>query len=154
MEELQVPTRRIAVELFTSDGRRLHGWLFAGESPWGYTDREEAARILNDERAFLPFGRPGREEGRPVLELLNKDHIVRVRLEAAVPEVEADDGSYSPSCTIVLSDGERLSGRLRLPTPLSASRLIDKLNLAPRFLPFATQHGVQLLHRDHVARVQ
>ena len=55
MEELRVPTRRIAVELFMADGVHTRGVMYLTPTRHVAGTSEEIAELLNDERVFVPF---------------------------------------------------------------------------------------------------
>jgi len=63
-----------------------------------------------------------------------------------------DDGRPAP-CTLVLSDGTRVAGRVAVETPPSQSRLVDKLNHAERFIPIVSDEAVDFVQRSHVVRL-
>ncbi len=160
MEELQVPTHTVNVDVHTDDGEWLTGALFLTESRFDGDRTGEVLNVLNDERAFLPFEARTRE-GRVHRSLvLNKDHIIRVHLSEAggwmspAPTDPADEG-VTPDAppVVILSDGTRISGRVAVETPWSSSRLVDKLNHAQRFIPVITDGGVEFVQRSHVMRV-
>lgn len=164
MKELQIPTRQIRVELFCSSGEHMEGILFAPELPNSPGQTEHLLGLLNDKRDFLPVG-PIEPEGDGTI--LNKRYVTRVRLagpgaafefeidlvgfEGGVP-VDAEDESNA--CTLYLSDGSVVRGHLALETPWAASRLLDKLNMAPDFVPLVTADGVEFIQRSHFVRVE
>ncbi len=153
MEELQVPTHRLEVEVHAATGDALTGSMFAAELPYVTTGWESLLAILNDEREFLPcFGNaPGTERT-----ILNKAHIVRVRL------TPGDDGasptwideSQGETCTLQLVDGTRLTGEIHLETRMEESRLIDKLNQADRFVVFIADGDMHFVQACRVVRAE
>jgi hypothetical protein len=152
MRELQVPTRRIGVRLCMSQGRIVPGALFLHESRFHGGCAKEVLEELNDARAFLPFHAEDPSMGRV---LVHKNHIVRVHLEdyePALDEPHLDESAGAP-CTLLLDDGCELQGRLLVAVPKEASRLLDRINSAERFMPLAYDAGLAFVHRDHVARV-
>lgn len=151
MEELQVPTRRIHVEVFVTTGARVAVALFVHAAPYETGDAEDVLHVLNDKRAFLPLAMDGNAGEAFVI---NKDHILHVRLPwNGAPSFECvrdrapDDGAES---TMLLSDGTCLKGTLALDTPTSASRIVDKLNQASSFVPFVTADGIDFVQKSHV----
>ena len=146
MEELRVPTRRIAVELFMADGVHTRGVMYLTPTRHVAGTSEEIAELLNDERVFVPF-----RADDPTIDvwIVNKNHLTRVHLEECdTPGIEPE-----PSCTIVLRDRSRLTGQLIFDAPPSMSRLVDKFNGAPSFMTFVTDDGVDFVHRSHVTQV-
>ena len=155
MEQLQIPTRQIEVDLLLADGDRLVGYLFLTETPFQSGRPEDVIQILNDERRFLPFIADGPTTS-PLA--LNKDHVVCVHVESrpaatlATPLGHVDaEGSDR---TLLLSDGTRIAGDLCIDTPPHASRLLDKLNLAERFLALRTTGGYAFVNCRHIVHVE
>lgn len=159
MKVFQVPTRPVTVEVFLVDGRHLSGRIFLVEDARVTGDTELLMGALNDGREFIPFDTGHRRDAHTLV--LNKDHIVRVRLtkdtadgrvvralsdaEDPVAQVPAGDRAV-----LQLSDGSEITGRVAVETPESLSRNVDKLNLALRFLPVVRDDGVDLVQRCHV----
>ena len=148
MEELQIPTRRITAEVFTTTGERLVGSLYLTASQYHTGGPEDFIELLNDERTFIPFSC---EESHSQFTILSKTHIVRVHLDDGN---EQSDGRTESTCTLWLADGHRLSGRVLLATPPTSSRLVDKFNLARRFLTVVSDDGIDFVHRAQIVRVE
>jgi hypothetical protein len=154
VKELRVPTRRITVEVYTTDGVRTRGSMFHTESLYETGSAEDIVAELNDERLFVPI-RP--ENGETQSALLSKRHIVRVR----VPDLsavdlrpdETDAAQRAETCTLQLDDGSSLTGRPVVETPASLSRLVDKFNHAPTFITFVSDDGVDFVHGARIARI-
>lgn len=150
MQELQVPTQRLLVEVFTSGGERFRGGLFITESPFHTGPVDQVLQTLNDERGFLPF----RTEGeKPTVAILNKCHILRVRFEGGHDDDPPFPANDVTPCNLLLADGTRLEGELTVETPRTLSRLVDKLNRAERFVRFATGEAVEFVQTALVVRV-
>ncbi len=150
MQQLQVPTRQIEVDLLLAGGRRFVGYLFLTEAPFQSGRAEDVIQVLNDERAFLPFVPDGATGSAMAL---NKDHILMVQVEslgASLGDPEGESGDR----TLLLSDGTRVSGDICIDTPPHASRLVDKLNLAERFLVLRTPSGYAFVHGRHIIHVE
>jgi|GEM_PF-3205539 len=157
MKVFQVPTRPVRVEIFLTDGRQLSGRMFLVEDPRVSGNTDLLLGTLNDAREFIPFA-VGDERGARSL-VLNKDHIVRVRLAVEVknagepPELSGPEeaGARAGETTILdLSDGSQITGQVAVETPESLSRTVDKLNRALRFLPVIREDGVDVVQRCHV----
>ena len=155
METLQVPTHIIDVELRIGRGESIRGRMFASELPGHHTSTELLLELLNDEREFVPFDADEPARGRVSL---NKQHIVAAHPTIPANEIAAEPDAPDPSdseetCWVLMSDGQQLTGHLRVPTPWSASRVLDKLNQAPRFVPLVTADGMSIVHSSHIVRV-
>ena len=106
MEQLQVPTRQITVDVYTTDRERLSGYLFVADTPFQTGGPEDVVDVLNDERRFLPFVASDPTRGQP---LLNKDHVVRVHLSDSShfeSSHDLDDATEAAPCQVVLADGQ------------------------------------------------
>jgi hypothetical protein len=155
MKDFQVPTGAIGVEMFLADGVHIKGRMFLAKDPHHPGQTDQLIGALNDAREFLPF-EVGDDRGARSL-VLNKEHIVRVRILQPDPEeLEASfgdrtGGAGAPCETILhLSDGTQVAGRVAVDTPTAASRLVDKLNVGQRFIPVVRDDGVDLVQRTHV----
>jgi len=158
MEELQIPTHSIAVEIHTADGKQIAGMLYSPQVRFVSGPPAEVIHVLNDERAFLPFQAITRKGRKREQVILNKDHIVRVRLirapgSSAEDAINVNDDEAPGPCTLVLSDGTRVAGRVAVQTPCFQSRLVDKLNQAERFIPIVSDEAVDFVQRSHVVRL-
>lgn len=155
MEDLQVPTRAVEVEVLTDSGERLSGSLFVPESRYGTGQPDEVIEVLNDSRLFLPF-RPAASRGKPVREIVvNKDHILTVRVGGSRKgrrqpgrAREAEGG-----VTLWLSDGSRITGQVAVEMPRASSRPIDKLNQDLRFMPLLCEGCTVFVRRTQVVRL-
>ncbi len=154
MKAFQVPTRTVEVDVYLARGTSLRGRLFLAASPNIEGDMASLSQALNDERDFLPF-EVGEESGCRAI-VLNKEHIIRVHLAAG--ELPAGTGADAdtrqaepaPETVLNLSDGTHVCGQVQVDSPETASRLVDKLNRAPRFIPVVCDQGVDLVQREHV----
>lgn len=148
LEELQVPTRRIVVDLFTDHGQ-FTGSLFVTESRFHLGLLDELIKILNDERTFLPFTPDGKEH----CSIISKDHVLRLRLHGGPEEQLDPENIDSETSRLTLSDGTWLEGEVAVTTPASLSRLVDKVNQAPRFMTVVTPEDVEFVRTSHVVRI-
>jgi len=154
MKELEIPTRSVTVEVQTADGTLACGVMYHTESLYQTGGAQDIVAELLDPRRFVPFSAE-----LPVEEdcLLNKQHVIWIHLpELTAADLHADDADADhagESCTILLADGSRLSGRPVVPTPPSSSRVADKFNQARTFVPFANGSGVYFVNIAHVVRV-
>lgn len=155
MKNFQVPTGAVGVEMFLADGVHIKGRLFLAKDPRHPGQTDQLIGALNDEREFLPF-EVGDDRGARSL-VLNKEHIVRVRVlepdpqELAAPFSGGPEGEGVSGETILhLSDGTQVAGWVAVDTPVAASRLVDKLNCGQRFIAVVRDDGVDLVQRIHV----
>ena len=154
MQELQIPTRPILVDILVTTGPLISGSLYVPESPQRTHDADEVINLLNDERSFVPLAVTGKRRGPFVL---SKGHIVRVRLPLlegeALDRTSESAPSDSPTSTLLLVDGSVLEGTLLVVTPPNLSRLLDKLNAADLFLSVVSTEAIDFVQRSHVVHV-
>lgn len=154
MQELQIPTRPILVEVLVTTGALISGSLYVPESPQQTHDADEVIQLLNDERSFVPMAVTGNNSGPFVL---SKAHIVRVRLPLlegeALDRTSESAPSDSSTSTLLLVDGSVLEGTLAVVTPPHLSRLLDKLNAADLFLSVISTEAIDFVQRSLVVHV-
>ena len=153
MQELQVPTHRVAVELFTDRGERFAGGLFVTEAPY-HTDRvEDLKQALNDQRMFLPFDA---DENATNCHIINKSHVSRIRLQGRPEDLLLEGAEGRPegkACQLRLVDGDTVEGEVAVDTPWSLSRLVDKFNQAEQFVLVVTKDSVEFVQLRHIVCV-
>ncbi len=154
MQELQIPTRPILVEILVTTGALISGSLYVPESPQQTHDADEVIQLLNDERSFVPLAVTVQKGGPFVL---SKAHIVRVRLPLLEGEALDRTSESAPSdssmSTLLLVDGSVLEGTLAVVTPPHLSRLLDKLNAADLFLSVISTEAIDFVQRSLVVHV-
>ncbi len=154
MQELQIPTRPILVDILVTTGPLISGSLYVPESPQRTHDADEVINLLNDERSFVPLAVTGKKGGPFVL---SKAHIVRVWLPLlegeALDRTSESAPSDSSTSTLLLVDGSVLEGTLLVVTPPNLSRLLDKLNAADLFLSVVSTEAIDFVQRSHVVHV-
>ena len=153
MQELQVPTHRVAVELFTERGERFAGGLFVTEAPY-HTDRvDDLKQVLNDQRVFLPFDA---DQDATTCHIINKSQVTRIRLEGHPEELLREGAAERPegkACQLRLTDGTSIEGEVAVDTPWSLSRLVDKFNQAEPFVLVVTTESVEFVQHRHIVCV-
>ena len=154
MEELQVPTRTILVDVLVTTGAHISGSMYVPDSPNQNYDADEVMHLLNDERSFVPLAVSGQKGGPFVL---SKAHIVRVRIPLSESEAQDRVAESTPSdsstSTLLLADGSVLEGTLAVVSPPSLSRLVDKLNSADRFLAVISTEAIDFAQRSHMVHI-
>lgn len=153
MQELQVPTHRVAVELFTKRGERFAGGLFVTEAPY-HTDRvEDLKQALNDQRMFLPFDS---DQNATECHIINKSQVTRIKLEGQPEDLLREGAESRPegkACELRLADGTSIEGEVAVDTPWSLSRLVDKFNAAEPFVLVVTKDSVEFVQLCHIVCV-
>ncbi len=168
MQELQVPTRLIQIEIATSFGLSTRCELFVPDLSTRQAEAERVIELLNDDRRFLPL-LIGEAHERVAV---SKQHIVHVQLDSRADDLRrradnqdrdrGDDDTAvvwpttppDTECRLRLANGENLAGMLVIDSEWNASRLIDKLNRATSFVALITARGVAFVNRDHIVQAE
>jgi hypothetical protein len=153
VRELQVPKRRVEVELTFTGGEHGRFGVFVAEHCVERSGPERVSDVLSRRDPFFPAVDPGTGEATVV-----------ARAAVAVVQVpradEPGDGDEVGPATehaveLHLHDGQRVRGTVSYVLPPERSRLLDFLNAAPPFLRLVAESGdVLLVNRDHVVRVR
>lgn len=146
MEEFRVPQQEVPVEIRLRDGREFTGHMFVPVvgtrvQPEPLVDR------LNDADRFLPVTRDGE------FEMVNKSCIVLVRQRGPVPR-SLEDTCLERTLSVDLDEGGVVEGRVRYLMPHERSRLLDFLNVAPRFIELVDDNVRTLVNSDFVMRIR
>lgn len=146
MEEFRVPQHEVPVEVMLRNGKSCSGFMYvpaAGVNPEPVPLQDR----LNDEERYLPFSRDG------ITEIVNKRSIlwVRLRVPAALREVSESNSTHR--VCVELDCGSVVEGAVHYAMPLERSRLLDFLNVAPRFLELSDDDALTLVNSDFVLRI-
>ena len=144
------PTKRLAVEILTDDGRRGAGEIHLHpntRAPGGF---ETPLTMIDNEDAFFPLSE---ENGTVVLmgkaRTISVSYVPPEDLAAAGP----DPSKARAALDLHLSDGSLLSGWTSLDLPKAQARTLDVLNGPERFLTIHTEDRVHLVNRSHIRSV-
>jgi hypothetical protein len=146
MEEFRVPQHEVPVEIMLRDGKSCSGFMYvpvagANPLPVPLLDR------LNDDERYLPFSRDG------VTEIVNKACILWVRLRGPVALRETSESDVSHRLCLELDRGSVVEGVVHYAMPVERSRVIDFLNVTPRFLELSDDNSLTLVNSDFVLRI-
>jgi hypothetical protein len=125
VSEFRVQKSRAEATLALSNGTSLHGYFFTSGNCRDHLGPEGVKDVLNSERGFFPFD-IDRPNGCQTV-LLNRDHILYVQL-ADRAEARRDPGydvATERNVTMLLSNGMRLRGAVRVFRPQGNDRLSD-----------------------------
>ncbi len=131
----------VAVEMFVPDvQRQARSLLF-----------DDVAAVLEEERDFVPVAFGARSA------LVNRGAIAYVAITRHAAKTFDDEISdvhalYDHRCpvSLVLVGGTSLRGTLLFTTPVERSRLIDFMNLGPRFVRLWTSDELYLVQRSAI----
>jgi hypothetical protein len=126
------------------------GYFFLAQASPVISGRERVIELLNAESGFFPFEHDG---GDTVL--YNRDHVVTV--EVFDDEARRDPGyviARPRTVSILLSNGQRLGGAVRVYRPAGRDRLSDWARHGPRFRYVEGEHATFIVNVDHIVDVR
>jgi hypothetical protein len=134
MLDLRVEKERSEATLTLSNGASVRGSLFVSAGGPGHRQRERIKDVLNAEPGFFPF--EVQDNGSRGVALYHRDHVVFVTLPS-LDEPQQDPGydiAVARDVSLLLADGTRLAGRIRIYTPPGHDRLSDYARGTESFL--------------------
>lgn len=144
--EFRVEKQRADARLTLSNGNSVSGHFFLAQNSPTLSGRERVGELLNSESGFFPFQDDG---GHTVL--YNRDHVVLVRLTE--DEARWDPGydvATARSIMVSLSNGQKLSGSVRVYRPEGRDRLSDWARHGSRFRYLETSDATVIVNVDHI----
>jgi len=136
--------RRVEATITIVGGDATHGWFFVAG--------ERVGELLNQEHGFFPFEIQTGDTGTTVL--YNRAHVITVTLSESEA---ARDPAYAVAkrrdVWIMLSDGRRLRGVVRVYRPEGRDRLSDWARQPETFRYVDTDEGTVLVNAGHIVAV-
>ncbi len=148
--EFRVEKHRAEGIIALSSGLSIAGCFFLAEASPSGQGRERVAELLNSESGFFPFED---QDGQTVL--YNRDHVVTVQVSD--DEVRRDAGysvAIERTVSVLLANGNRLRGSVRVHRPLGRDRLSDWARHSQRFRYIETGDATFIVNGDHVVDVR
>jgi hypothetical protein len=155
MSQFRVEKRRAEAELTLSTGATLHGWFFLAGSRADQVGPERIADLLNSEPGFFPF-----ETAHDVDDtvLVNRAHVITVRLLEPTTEARLDPGydvATERHVVMLLTNGERLAGSVRVYRPAGHDRLSDYARTpATTFRYVENEGGTVIVNSAHIVELR
>jgi hypothetical protein len=150
--EFRVEKRRVEATVTLSSGESALGCFFVAGGSARHEGPERVGELLNAETGFFPFER--HDGGPPRTVLYNRAHLVVVEL--AEPEAQRVSGyevATRRSAFMVLSNGRRVIGTVRVYRPEGRDRISDWARDALPFRYVETQDATLLVNVQHVVEV-
>lgn len=148
MSEFRVEKRREAAELTLTTGATLAGSFFLSGSSHAHMGSERVGDLLNFEAGFFPFEtKPGETE------LINRAHVLKVILPTPVIESQLDaayDVATRRRVSLLLTNGERVTGIVAINRPPGRDRLSDFAHLEERFRYLELPDRTLLINSAHI----
>ena len=149
MSDLRISKERRAATLTLSDGRQIAGSFFVAGSSVSHAGPERVKDILNSPNAFFPFeisDGVGQHTG-----IFNREQVIVVELATDEANSEAAyDVATRRSVEMLLSNGRRLKGQVRVYCPRGSDRLSDYTRAEEMFRYLETPDALLAINFRHV----
>jgi hypothetical protein len=149
MSDLRISKERRAATLTLSDGRQIAGSFFVAGSSVSHAGPERVKDILNSPNAFFPFeisDGVGQHTG-----IFNREQVIVVELATDEANSEAAyDVATRRSVEMLLSNGRRLKGLVRVYCPRGSDRLSDYTRAEEMFRYLETPDALLAINFRHV----
>ena len=155
MSEFRVEKQRAEAELTLSSGGLLQGWFFLSGSSATHAGPERVADVLNSESGFFPFQVPA--GATPDTVLINRPQVISVRLLEQTTEAQRDPGYEVATVRhveMLLSNGEMLSGTIRVYRPHGRDRLSDYARSNDLFRYVENDEGTVVVNFAHIVQLR
>jgi hypothetical protein len=151
--DLRIEKRRTQAVVTLTAGASVAGSFFVAQATSTSSEPERVADLLNAEPGFFPFEVSGPEGPRAVL--YNRDHVVTVMVPG--DEARRDSGyalATARSVSILLTDGRRLVGSVRIYRPQGRDRLSDWARHGERFRYVEAIGATFIVNVDQIVEVR
>jgi hypothetical protein len=151
--EFRVEKSRAEATLTLSNGTSVHGCFFIAGGSRTHTGPEGVKDVLNGEPGFFPFDSRRPEGSRTIL--YNRDHVVFVAL-ADKSEPRRDPGydvAIQRTVAMLMSNGTRLHGAVRVFRPHGRDRLSDFARAEEAFQYLEAEHTTYIINVHHVVEL-
>ena len=151
--EFRVEKARARGTITLTNGTSVHGCFFIAGGSRTHAGPEGVKDVLNGETGFFPFEteRPG--GSRTVL--YNREHVMFVALEDK-EEPRRDPGyevAAERGVTLLMSNGTRLHGAVRVFGPHGHDRLSDFASAPETFRYLESAHATYIINVHHVVEL-
>ena len=151
--EFHVEKTRADADITFTNGASAVGQFFVSKASPTSSGPERVAELLNSETGFFPF-EVVEADGRPHAVLYNRDHVVTVAVSS--DEARRDPGydvATARTVSVLLADGRRILGTVRVYRPQGRDRLSDWARHGPRFRYVETATVTLIVNVDQVIEV-
>jgi hypothetical protein len=150
VSEFRVEKSRVEATLTVSNGASVRGCFFISANSRTHAGPEGVIDVLNGDAGFFPF--EVHEAGRTSAILFNRHHIIFVELDDR-KEAHRDPGydvAVERAVTMLLSNGARLRGTVRVFRPQGRDRVSDFTRTEEIFRYLETANATYLVNFRHV----
>lgn len=151
--EFRVEKSRAEATLTLSNGTSVQGCFFISGNSRTHAGPEGIRDVLNSETGFFPFN-VGRS-GESTTILYNRDHLVFVELDDK-DEPRRDPGydvAIEKIVTMLMSNGTRLHGAVRVFRPHGSDRLSDFARQHETFRYLETKNATYIINAHHIVEL-
>jgi hypothetical protein len=156
MGELRVEKARGGATLALSNGTTVRGCLFLAPASAVHDGPERIKDVLNGETGFFPFEIDGNGNGNGGTALIHRDHVVYVTLHND-DEPRMDPGyefAVTKNVSVLLTDGRRLNGRVRVYSPKGRDRLSDYARMLEVFRYLESSDATHIINSRHIVELR
>ena len=153
LSEYRVEKSRVEATLTLSNGTTVHGCFFISWNSRTHAGPEGVRDVLNGETGFFPFDALRAEGSRTIL--YNRDHVVFAVI-SDTHEPHRDPGydvATQRIVTMLMSNGTRLHGAVRIFCPQGHDRLSDFARAGETFRYLEAQHATYIINVHHVVEL-
>lgn len=150
MSQFRIEKRRAEAEITLATGKTVRGAFFLAGSSAKHVGPERVGDLLNGETGFFPF-EVGPTEAD--LRLINRAHVLAVRLLDRVDEPEHDPGyalATARRVAMLLTNGNTLTGTVRVYRPQGRDRLSDYARAPEIFRYLESSEGTYVVNSAHI----
>jgi len=154
MFDLRVEKERSHVSLTLSNGARVHGSAFVAAGCASHHGPERIKDLLNAEDGFFPF--EVEEEGERHVALYHRAHVMLVSLPS-LDEPRQDPGydvAVTRRVSVLLADGRRLNGRVRVYLPSGRDRLSDYARGSETFRYLENSDSTYIINARYIVEIR
>jgi sRNA-binding regulator protein Hfq len=148
--ELRVEKERVEATVTLSNGTSIRGYVFVSGFSATHSGPERIKDVLNAERGFFPFEVDG-PSGAPTV-LFNREHVVLLDLasDAELRQMPGYEHATRRTVSMLLSNGQRLSGLVRVVRPRGRDRLSDHAREGEQFWYLEGRNQTLIVNTHHV----
>jgi hypothetical protein len=152
ISEFRFDKQRVDATITASNGRLTRGYFFTAGASRHHLGRERVGELLNGASGFFPFEIQDSEGTRTIL--YNRAHVVLVSLgENEEERVPGYAVAARRSVSILLSNGQRVAGFVRVYQPQGRDRLSDWTRQPDTFRYLQTGDLMLLVNAAHIVDV-
>jgi hypothetical protein len=150
--QFRIEKRRAAAVVTVTGAEPVRGCFFTVGATPAHHAGERIGDLLNAEPGFFPFEM--QTESKPRTMLLNRAHVITV--EIFDDEARRDPGyavAVRRDVSVLLSNGQRLSGAIRVYRPEGRDRLSDWTHQPETFRYLETSGSTLIINAAHIVAV-